>query len=92
MNLTLGGDSLTTALTINSHTLGDEEISLFPSVPGFFSTLFNTADFWNSEHKYYDGMFTDLINGEKYHQEFNSTARTELTVPLEFLEATTNLA
>lgn len=88
MNLTLSGDALTTALTINSHTIGDEEITLFPTVPGFFSTLFNNSSQWNTQHPYYTGMFMDLINGQTYHQEFSSIARNELTIPGEFASIT----
>lgn len=92
MNLTLSGDALTTALTINSHTIGDEEITLFPAVPGFFSTLFNTSELWNTQHPYYTGMFTDLINGQTYHQEFHSAFRTTLSTPPDFLQQITTLA
>lgn len=63
-NLSFKGASLTTVMNVLTSEVGDEMISLFPSVPGIFASYFQTQEWQKS--KYYRGMFTDIINGTYY--------------------------
>jgi hypothetical protein len=51
-------------MNVLTSEVGDEMISLFPSVPGIFASYFQTQEWQKS--KYYRGMFTDIINGTYY--------------------------
>jgi hypothetical protein len=42
-SLSLRGDSLTTILNVHSHDLGEEKISLIPSVPPIFLNYFSST-------------------------------------------------
>lgn len=55
------GDSLTTVLTVKSHTIGDESVSLLPKLPARFSAWFQSTDWLNSHYR--SGLFDDLLNG-----------------------------
>ena len=61
-NVSQTGNSLTTVLNIQSHTINDEEIGLFPSLPGIFLNYFHSNEWKHSS--YYPGMFNDIINGQ----------------------------
>lgn len=43
-NVSQTGNSLTTVLNVNSHTFNDEEITLFPSLPGIFLNYFHSNE------------------------------------------------
>lgn len=73
--LSFKGDSLTTVMNVLSSELNDEEIGLFPSIPGIFSSYFY-SDEWKKS-KYYSGMFTDIINGT-YLTNTGDTANVDI--------------
>lgn len=52
------GDSLATVLNVESSTFDDEVISLLPSIPTFFSNLFQTNQWEKSS--FYDGYFSSI--------------------------------
>lgn len=53
-----GGSSLTTALNVESHELGEELISLIPSISPFFSSLFSSQS-WK-DTLFTEGFFTSI--------------------------------
>ena len=63
-SLSHNGESLTTVLNVESREVDDELISLLPEIPSFFSSYFQSNEWDNS--KYYNGMFTSIVQGEEY--------------------------
>lgn len=68
-DLTLSGDNLTTVLNVDSHSVGDDLITLIPTVPSLFTNFFNSNE-WDSS-TFYKGFFTDIINGKQYQYTSN---------------------
>lgn len=68
-DLTLSGDNLTTVLNVDSHSVGDDLITLIPTVPSLFANYFNSSE-WDSS-TFYKGFFTDIINGKQYQYTSN---------------------
>ena len=68
-DLTLSGDNLTTVLNVDSHSIGDDLITLIPTVPSLFTNFFNSSE-WDSSI-FYKGFFTDIINGKQYQYTSN---------------------
>ena len=63
LTLSQSGDSLITALNINSRTLSsDEVITALPTVSPFFLNFF-TSTYWRKYSSYFDGMYTDFLHG-----------------------------
>ena len=60
-SLEQGGESLTTILNVKSHEIGDETISLIPTLSPLFLTYFQTSR-WKTD-KYKAGFYTDRLNG-----------------------------
>ena len=76
-NISLKGTSLTSILNIKTHTINDEEIGLLPAPSGFFMNLFSSSD-WPLMNEYYNGMFTDILQGK--HYRINSTSTSDKSV------------
>ena len=57
-SLSQAGDNLSTIINVKSNEIDDELISLFPSIPSFFSKVYG-SDYWKSS-QYYPGFFTQL--------------------------------
>lgn len=73
-SLSHNGESLTTVLNVESRQVDDELISLLPDIPLFFSNYFQSNEWDNS--KYYNGMFTSIVQGEEFlWGGISSTAR-----------------
>ena len=64
-SLNFAGDNLTTILNVNSNESGDDLVTLIPTVPAVFNTLFQSAE-WDSS-VFYPGYFNSLAYGKKYH-------------------------
>ena len=60
--LTHKGESLTTILNVNGTTYDDELITLIPSIPSFWGTYINSAEWKNSN--YTPGMFSSLCSSK----------------------------
>lgn len=76
--LTFQGDSLTTVLNVGSTSIGDDIVTLFPTIPDFFTTLFSSAEWKNS--KFYPGYFSDIINGQNYTYTVSSNDNDNLSI------------
>lgn len=57
-SLSQTGDNLSTIINVKSNEIDDELISLFPSIPPFFSKVYG-SDYWKNS-QYYPGFFTQL--------------------------------
>lgn len=64
-SLTQNAENLSTVLNVNSNESNDDLISLFPTLPPFFSKVYGSAYWLNSI--YYKGYFTQLC---QYYTEF----------------------
>ena len=65
-SLSQGGDSLLTALNINSRTLSSgEEITALPIVSPFFMNFFNST-YWKKYSVYYTGMYSSILHGSQF--------------------------
>lgn len=58
------GDSLSTVLNVKSHNIGDEQITLLPTIPPRFTSWFQSENWAQSEYK--SGFFTDLLEGKVF--------------------------
>ncbi len=63
--LNFAGDNLTTILNVNNNEVGDDLITLLPTVPAVFNTLFQSTE-WDSSI-FYPGYFNSIIYGKKYY-------------------------
>lgn len=63
-NVNLKGDSLTTILNVESHSLGDEEITLLPNLSPFFSK-YVASSYWE-DSVFTPGFFQRLLRGITY--------------------------
>lgn len=64
-SLTHDGSSLSTVFNIQTHSINDNLISLFPPVTSFFSNYF-LSDQWDNT-SYSAGVFNNLAHGMSYH-------------------------
>ena len=76
-NISLKGSSLTSVLNVKTHTINDEEIGLLSAPSGFFMNLFSSSD-WPLMDEYYNGMFTDILQGK--HYRINATGTSDKTI------------
>ena len=66
-SLGYAGESLTTVLNVKSHNIGNENISLLPTIPARFSDWFQSSDWANSIYR--DGFYEDILNGTEWTTE-----------------------
>ena len=65
-SLSSSGSELTTILNVKSNTLSDGSVlSMFPPITPFFSTLFASKAWADSE--FYDGYFSSVCKGQTFH-------------------------
>lgn len=76
--LNFKGDSLTTVLNINSNELGEDIVTLFPSIPDFFTTLFSSEE-WKTT-RFYPGYFSDIIDGKYYSYSTNLNNNNSIVI------------
>ena len=77
-SLTHDGSSLSTVFNIQTHSINDNLISLFPSVTPFFSNYFLSNQWDNTS--YSAGAFNNLAHGISYH--FTPKENNLIPIPL----------
>lgn len=77
-NLDFDGTSLTTVLNVDSHKVGDDVVSLLPSLPAVFANLFMSPE-WNKTI-FHPHFFSNYIEGISYQYNDISTNNSNLSV------------
>lgn len=84
-SLTQNAENLSTIVNVKSTESNDDLISLFPTLPPFFSKVYNSSYWKNST--YYDGYFTQLC---KYYTELFDSTENKVVINTKAIEGVTS--
>lgn len=77
LSLSHKGDSLTSVLNVYGGMVGDEQITLLPTIPVLFKKIFASEEWMKVP--YYQGMFNDIVYGQTFKVNFDEITNNEWT-------------